>query len=116
MARTFRYLGGCEEGIGAGQFYGGCDAARGQVDAGHGHDQEHGRLPGGGIGQRFSSSHPHSRGFGRGAAAASLAMSGFRGGFDTRGRGGFGGKRNVPCKYWRRGTCRDGQDCKFMHI
>merc|ERR1719341_1845185 len=107
----------CEDGIMAGQFYGGGEAHRGHRGrADVGHDQEHGRHAEEGMGQRFSSSHPHSRVFGRGAAAASWATRGFRGGFDTQGRGGFGGRRNVPCKYWRRGACRDGQACKFLHI
>merc|ERR1719341_512945 len=109
-------VGRCEDGIMAGQFYGGGETFRSQVVAGPGHDQERSRYAAEGMGQRFSSSHPHSRGFGGGASAASWATRGFRGGFDTHGRGGFGGKRNVPCKYWRRGACRDGQDCKFLHI
>merc|ERR1719341_1023752 len=104
----FLIVGRCEDGIMAGQFYGGGETFRSQVVAGPGHDQERSRHAAEGMGQSFSSSHPHSRGFGRGAGAASWATRGFR--------GGFGGKRNVPCKYWRRGACRDGQDCKFMHI
>merc|ERR1719470_606716 len=60
-------LAGYEDGIGAGHFYGGSEALRGQVDASHGH----GRHAGEGMGPRISSSHHHSRGFGRGSAAAS---------------------------------------------
>jgi len=95
-----------DDGIGAGQFYGDSESF---------HDGDHViEFDLGKAGQRLPSN-PISKGFGRGAAA-SQPIRGFRGGFDARGRGGFGGKRTVPCMYWRRGNCRDGQTCKFLHL
>ena len=105
-----------EEGIGAAQFYPAREALDAQDKFVHVHENVHGhgKKTGGGVGQRFPR-YSHGRGFGRGAPACQ-ATRGFRGGFDIRGRGGFGGRRNVTCKYWRRGSCRDGQNCIFLHV
>merc|ERR1719233_2663521 len=104
-----------EEGFGASQFYGeaGKELLGGQQDQGlsvyNGRLAETGHRVGRGA---------HYRGFGRDGAAFQQ-MGGFRGGFE-RGGGrrdlGLGVKRNVPCKYWRRGNCRDGVNCKFLHL
>merc|ERR1712142_13303 len=104
-----------EDGFGALQFYGMAGTSPQHQDL-----VKQGPLlyPGrhGEIGQRFSRG-AHNRGFGRGGAAMQQ-MGGFRGGAvdTTRGNREFGGTRNIPCKYWRRGRCRDGQNCHFRHI
>jgi hypothetical protein len=102
-----------DEGIATGQYCGGCYPVEGQVEQGFEYDL--GKNPGGGAEQKFTN-FPHARGFGRGSAASRGGSRGFRGGFMKRGRGGFVGKRKVHCMYWRRGSCRDGQNCMFMHL
>jgi len=104
-----------EEGFGAMQFYG----EAGKEHLGGQQDQRlcvyYGRH--GELGHRVGRG-AHYRGFGRGGATLQQ-MGGFRGGFDRSGGGrdlGLGGKRNVPCKYWRKGNCRDGANCKFLHL
>merc|ERR1712025_597196 len=104
-----------EDGVGALQFYGVAETSpqhQEMVQQGpHLYPGRHGE-----IGQRFSRG-AHNRGFGRGGAAMQQ-MGGFRGGLvdTTRGRREFGGTRNIPCRYWRSGHCRDGQNCHFRHI
>jgi len=104
-----------EEGFGAMQFYGeaGKEHLGGQQEQGL--CVYNGRL--GELGHRVGRG-AHYRGFGRGGATLQQ-MGGFRGGVN-RGGGrrdlGLGGKRNIPCKYWRKGSCRDGPNCKFLHL
>jgi len=97
-----------DDGIGASQFCGASELYR-DGDSDLGIEVSLGKAV-----QRHPTN-PISRGFGRGAAATQQ-VRGFRGGFDARGRGGFGGKKRMPCMYWRRGNCRDGQTCKFLHL
>merc|ERR1712025_1244616 len=104
-----------EDGVGALQLYGVAGTSPQHQDlVNHGPHLYPGRH--GEIGQRFSRG-AHNRGFGRGGAAMQQ-MGGFRGGLvdTTRGRREFGGTRNIPCRYWRSGHCRDGQNCHFRHM
>merc|ERR1719209_2498472 len=104
-----------EEGFGAMQFYGeaGKEHLGGQQEQGL--CVYNGRL--GELGHRVGRG-AHYRGFGRGGATLQQ-MGGFRGAVN-RGGGrrdlGLGGKRNIPCKYWRKGSCRDGVNSKFLHL
>ena len=102
-----------EEGFGAMQFYGETGKQHHGNIFDHGVHVYSGRL--GELGHRVGRGANH-RGFGRGGATFQQ-MGGFRGGY-VRGVGtrDLGGKRNIPCKYWRRGKCRDDQNCNFLHV
>jgi len=102
-----------EEGFGAMQFYGETGKEHHGNILDHGVHVYSGRL--GELGHRVGRGANH-RGFGRGGATLQQ-MGGFRGGYDRGvGRRDLGGKRNIPCKYWRRGNCRDDQNCNFLHV
>jgi len=102
-----------EEGFGAMQFYGETGKQHHGNILDHGVHVYSGRL--GELGHRVGRGANH-RGFGRGGATLQQ-MGGFRGGYDRGvGRRDLGGKRNIPCKYWRRGNCRDDQNCNFLHV
>jgi len=103
-----------EQGVGTDQFYGSPDQFENKSSLNQGLGYDHGSNNGVGFAQRTN--FPNMRGFGRGAAAFRGAQRGFKGGFGLRGRGGIGGKKRVPCKYWGRGKCREDEKCKYLHL